>query len=134
MKIVINNCFGGFDLSTEAMTAYYARKGRPVVEVQKDSNICFDAPIPDHLRHDDFMDYKDPRREEWNEFYNNHALGSRDPERNDPDLVAVVEELGEKADGRYARLKVVEIPDGVDWFIHEYDGSEHIAETHRTWG
>ncbi len=54
--------------------------------------------------------------------------------RADPDVVAVVEELGRDADGRFAELKVVEIPDGVRWFISEYDGIEHIAETHRTWG
>jgi hypothetical protein len=53
--------------------------------------------------------------------------------RDDADLVAVVEQLGKKADGDYARLKVVEIPADVKWQIEEYDGSEHIAEVHRTW-
>ena len=56
-----------------------------------------------------------------------------DIERNDPDLVQIVEEMGEEADGTFARLKVVDIPDDVDWQIHEYDGVEWIAETHRTW-
>lgn len=54
-------------------------------------------------------------------------------ERDDPDLVRVVEELGKEANGRYADLKVVEIPDDVKWDIEEYDGSEWIAEVHRTW-
>jgi hypothetical protein len=44
-----------------------------------------------------------------------------------------VEELGEAANGSYARLKVVEIPDDVEWTIKEYDGDEWIAEKHRTW-
>jgi hypothetical protein len=48
-------------------------------------------------------------------------------------LIAVVEELGEAANGWAASLKIVEIPDGVEWFIHEYDGREHVAERHRTW-
>lgn len=48
-------------------------------------------------------------------------------------LVAVVEELGERANGQYADLKVVEIPDDVVWEIHEYDGNEWVAEAHRTW-
>lgn len=48
-------------------------------------------------------------------------------------LVTVVEELGEKAWGESARLKVVEIPDDVEWEIAEYDGIEWIAEKHRTW-
>jgi len=56
-----------------------------------------------------------------------------DIERNDPDLVSVVEELGEKANGPDARLKVVEIPDYVEWYIEEYDGCEHVAEEHRRW-
>jgi len=53
--------------------------------------------------------------------------------RDDYDLVTVVEVLGRKADGRCARLKVVEIPHDVIWDIGEYDGVEHIYEVHRTW-
>jgi hypothetical protein len=53
--------------------------------------------------------------------------------RDDPDLVATVLELGEQASGTYAKLKVVTIPDDVQWSIHEYDGLEWIAEIHRTW-
>jgi len=56
-----------------------------------------------------------------------------DFKRNDPILISVVEELKEKANGNYASLKIVEIPDDVDWIIAEYDGQEHIAEKHRTW-
>jgi len=56
-----------------------------------------------------------------------------DLERNDSVLVQVVEELGENACGEFAQLKVVEIPDGVDYEINEFGGKEHIAEKHRTW-
>ena len=56
-----------------------------------------------------------------------------DIKRNDPALVEVVEELGEKANGKYSDLKIVEIPDNVEWHIAEYDGREHVAENHRTW-
>jgi hypothetical protein len=54
-------------------------------------------------------------------------------DRVNPKLVKCVEALGEEADGDCAKLKVVEIPDGVDFEIKEHDGFEHIAETHRTW-
>lgn len=54
-------------------------------------------------------------------------------QRNDPRLVKIVEKLGEEANGRFAKLKVIEIPDGVEWEIEEYDGYEHVAEKHRTW-
>jgi hypothetical protein len=57
----------------------------------------------------------------------------RDLARDDPDLVAVVEELGNRADGRHAELKVVDIPDDVNWYVEEYDGLEWVAERHRTW-
>lgn len=57
-----------------------------------------------------------------------------DVERNDPDLVAVVEELGEKASGVGSRLKIVDIPEDIQWYIEEYDGREHVAEEHRRWG
>jgi hypothetical protein len=57
----------------------------------------------------------------------------RDLNRDDPVLVAVVEELGTSADTRMSELRVVEIPDDVEWQIEEYDGSEWVAEKHRTW-
>jgi len=53
--------------------------------------------------------------------------------RDDPQLIQVVEEMGEAAGGKCAELRVVEIPDNVLWLIEEYDGLEHVAEKHRTW-
>lgn len=53
--------------------------------------------------------------------------------RNDPILIQVIEELGEKANGNVATLKIIEIPDDIEWEIEEYDGSEWISEKHRTW-
>lgn len=35
--------------------------------------------------------------------------------------------------GDNCKLKVVEIPDGIEYTIEEYDGVEWIAEKHRTW-
>ncbi|KSU23375.1 hypothetical protein M20_0160 [Lactococcus lactis subsp. lactis] len=47
-----------------------------------------------------------------------------DDDRGNKDLVEVVEELGEKASGKYSNLKVVEIPDGASYEISDYDGIE----------
>lgn len=86
MKIVINTCYGGFELSEEA---------KSFLGCDTSDSYCND--------------------------------------RSNPKLVECVEKLGEKASETCSRLKVVEIPDGVDWEIGEYDGIEWIAEKHRTW-
>jgi hypothetical protein len=53
--------------------------------------------------------------------------------RTDPALVAMVEENAELYSGSSSRLRVVEVPADVKWYIHDYDGQEHVAERHRTW-
>jgi hypothetical protein len=62
-----------------------------------------------------------------------HSGEMRDIPRNDLLLVEAVESLGEEADGEYAELDIVEIPDDIEWEIEEYDGKEWVSERHRTW-
>jgi len=66
---------------------------------------------------------------EWDEY--GYAY---DEERDAPKLVECVETLDDKAAGDFADLQIVEVPDGVEWEIQEYDGVEWIAEKHRKWG
>lgn len=49
-------------------------------------------------------------------------------ERDDPRLVAAIEEFGEEESSDYcAKLHIVEIPDDyTDYYIDEYDGAESI--------
>jgi len=54
--------------------------------------------------------------------------------RQNPKLIECVEKLGSKANGGFADLTIVEIPDGVEYTVEEHDGMEWIAEKHRTWG
>ena len=55
-------------------------------------------------------------------------------ERDDPILLQVIDQLGVRdAAGKYTSLKIVEIPDEVEWEIVEHDGKENVAEKHRTW-
>ena len=56
-----------------------------------------------------------------------------DIKRTNPDLVEMIEENADLYSGDHARLHVVDVPDDVQWHIHDYDGSEHVAENHRTW-
>jgi hypothetical protein len=113
MKVVINRCFGGFGLSHEAIMLYGKRTNLNLKAVKhwRNGNTYYIDGIEDSDHH--FSDYE--------------------LARNDQHLVAVVEELGEKANGYAAELSIVEVPDDVKWHIHEYDGIEHIAEDHRTW-
>ena len=53
--------------------------------------------------------------------------------REDPILIEVVEELGEKANGRYAQLEIVDIPDGMNYEINDYDGIETLRPNVPTW-
>jgi hypothetical protein len=53
--------------------------------------------------------------------------------RDDPDLIKVVEELGDKVNTFTSKLKIIEIPDDVAWEIEVYDGKELVSEKHRIW-
>ena len=48
-------------------------------------------------------------------------------------MIEVVEELGEKASGRFGNLKVVEIPDDLEYVIDEYDGIETLHQKVKEW-
>lgn len=119
MKVVINTCYGGFGLSQEAMVRL-GELGIPIAKYGSEKERQHDdGPIIYQGGH---------RLRDDNELWMLSSL-----ERNDFRLVAVVEELGERADGPHAELKVVEIPDGIQWEIDEYDGIETIHEVHRSW-
>lgn len=51
---------------------------------------------------------------------------AREIDRTDPALVQTVEELGDKANGRHAKLKIAEVPSGTLYRIDEYDGNESV--------
>ena len=92
MKVVINNCYGGFGMTNAALEEYKSRR-----DITDENFWYYDIP------------------------------------RDCPVLVSMVEEQGSAMNGGFSDLKVVEIPDDVEWYIEEYDGMEHVAESHRTW-
>lgn len=114
-KIVINTCYGGFGLSDAAFQEFLHRKG-VAWELVKDG--------------------------QWQTYYakghagdDNYYISEYDyyENRTDADLVDIVETMGKEANGWAANLKVVDVPDDVDWYLDEYDGIEWVAERHRTW-
>jgi hypothetical protein len=118
-KIVINRCFGGFGLSEQAFELLLARK-----------NIEFDKVVDAERSFANTSYYKSGSPHSDATYISEYEFYEQ---RNDPDLIAVVEQLGESANGWAADLVIVEIPAGVNWHVAEYDGLEHIAENHRTW-
>jgi len=146
-KIVINRCHGGFGLSCKGVMYYaklkriklyaYVKKweddlfaGRPY-DSTDETIIPFDKqkskgePLIIHYATKEGL----KNRRELCKYY----WDPNDIKRDDPALVKTVEDLGEKANGRFAKLKVVEIPDDVEWEITEYDGLEQVEEKHRVW-
>ena len=91
MKVVINTCYGVFELSDMACLEYCKRKG--IEKIRR-----YDIP------------------------------------RDDPDIINIVETMGEASWGKYAKLEIIDIPDGIDWKIGEHAGEEWVYENHRTWG
>ena len=111
MKVVINSDYGGFGLSDEATELYAKYKGLDLRKVERESGSILGT---DYYIGDEWFNY-------------------REINRNDKDLVRVVQELGEKANGFCASLKMVDIPLDIQWFIEENDGKECVSEKHRTW-
>lgn len=68
----------------------------------------------------------------WKDF----NFGTRDESlRTRPDAIALLKEWGsDRCSGQYAKLAVIEIPDGVEYVIDEYDGMETVHELSRKWG
>ena len=54
-------------------------------------------------------------------------VGPNYPLRHDPDLIRVIEQLGEQANGACARIQIRQI-NGVRYIIEGYDGIETVLE------
>jgi hypothetical protein len=118
MKVAINTCFGGFGITDAAFEKLLERKGIAFVEVKSESGFLGSQYY-----------------EEGHAGSNEHYISMHDltADRADLDLIAVIEEMGSASWGAYSEIKIVNIPNGIDWYIDEYDGREHVAERHKTW-
>ena len=114
-KVVYNACYGGFGLSEEAMMRYAEIKGIKLY-VERDK---WEFPT--------YWTVSPEDRIEGSYFYSKNTIYDGDLSRTDPVLVQVVEELGsEKASGTHAKLNIEDVPTGIRYHIHDYDGFESI--------
>lgn len=143
MKVVVNKCYGGFGISVQALKELVKRKAACVesftpkkyyggknekYKAGKDweQNWNKDFARYENIGHGFMADknrqynvYKDGLIYSLKDRYENSL-------RTDKDLVDVVEKMGVKAHGHLSSLSVIEIPDGIDWELAEYDGMESI--------
>jgi len=119
MEVVINDCYGGFGLSDEA--------------IEK----CIELGMTVGDKDDHSSDFTKLKRSKnsifQKKYYTRQAYGKEF--RSNPIVIKVVEELGKDSWSEYAELKVVVIPfDTTEgWEIREYDGIESIHQTHAVW-
>lgn len=156
MKIVINKCYGGFGLSNEAIKRLAELNGKKcyffTTVLEKGENYgkyksiditdncifssAFSVSNPDQIldviKREDYNDSKEYNKAH-NKLHESISLSAYDEDRTNPLLIQVVEELGNKASSKYAQLSIIEIPDGIEYEIDEYDGIESIHEKHRSW-
>ena len=138
-KIVINNCYGGFSLSPIAIKRFYELKEILIYFYTYDRNTLYRK---DHkLRECTYIKINPEDLEERDPFiivtkdFGDSFMRPYDssikeitwcnPERTDPILIQVVEELGKEVNGSYASLKIVEFS-GDKYRICEYDGLEYV--------
>ncbi len=129
MKFVLNKCYGGYSLSPQAALLCYERglgNATPVAEFygNKGSAVA-----------QDLARFRENPQTSWIAFTPDglHVLDTRPRDRSNPILVAVVEELGQAANGQCADLRVVDVPE-VAYEIDEYDGIETIQSPRVTYG
>ena len=145
MKVAYNNCFGGFNLSPLAETEYRKKKGITLTWYEG----LGDFPYKSFRKIQDIAELTEKNKSAYLLVASNIDLGDKvekipddnyfyeswgeDENRADPDLIEVIERLGEKANGFCASLAIKEIPDGAQFEITEYDGNEDVVPPRMSW-
>jgi len=141
-KIVINRRYGGFGLSIKAQMRYLKLIGKKCYFYERTKYAYENNGVDEYVRISSkkaetvFTAYtitEDLGKTITNLPNDDRFWYEGDLERTDPLLILVIEEMGKKADGEYAELEIVEIPDDIEWEINEYDGRESVHEKHRSW-
>ena len=137
MKIVLNGCYGGFNLSYEAQALYLQAKGKQAY-FYADVSSYDDYTKKHQYTLINFADLSKVKKilyiycsttyqGDKVDHFPIDVVNFCDIDRTDPILVSVVEAIGSKAaSGRFASLEIREIPDGTLYKIDTYDGLEDI--------
>lgn len=125
-KIVYNACYGGFSLSNEAIVRYAEIKGITLYSEEGSMFTHYYLCPPEEFKRlvdeDNAKPIHPGRYARSNEMY----FSDRSIERNDPALAQVVEELGDRANGVCAKLRIEDVPASTLYRIDEYDGFESV--------
>ena len=125
-SIVINRCYGGFGLSYAGVMDYARRLGIKVYAYQSarktDGHLDFKRFVPWDGKTECFSPIYSTVEAKDGDFPDGAIFSRSDIKRDDPHLVATVKALKAKANGDYAKLTIVQIPDDVTWDIDDYDG------------
>lgn len=165
LRVVINRCYGGFGLSEEA-TLWLVEHNSELVQTQTFEEYGIEDSAEDIVAvaaDPEGFSYRHVRDSLYSMYYGSvvidvdkkivYTVNLRDQitdidneddwqaatvrMRAHPDLIKVVELLGDGASGDHAELKIIDIADeDIDVYkvyISEYDGIERVAERHRTW-
>ena len=126
-KVVYNACYGGFGLSKEACQRYWDIKGQQVwIEDEKLGmfTVWLTPPEERPSKNEDWNSMSMNDRIAYNRAHSEQTWYNLNVERHDPILVQVVEELGDKANDKYAKLRIEEVYG--PYRIDEYDGNESV--------
>lgn len=132
MKIVYNNCYGGFSVSDAGVRRYAEIKGITIYPEKGKYSFTTYWTVPADQRPAELEGeawHRAPitERAAYNKFCRENQIDTRDFDRADPVLVQVVEELGDAANGDCAKLAIEDLPAGTLYRIDEYDGNETVA-------
>jgi hypothetical protein len=129
-KIVINREIGGFGLSDEAIEKYAELKGIKLYKDVKalDVSLYYLVPVKEY----DKLCEQASKTRDYEKLLN-AEFSAENINRSDQYLVQTIELLKDKANTQSSKLKIVEIPDNVEWEIEESAGVEWVAEKHKTW-
>ena len=124
-KVVYNACYGGFGLSKEACQRYWDIQGQSIwFEDALWGFTVWLVPPEERLEQKEWSSMTVDERVAYNRAHSEQTWYNRTVDRHDPVLVQVVEELGDKANGEYAKLRIEEVYGS--YRIDEYDGNESV--------